>query len=352
MKAYLSRNSAAAQLGENLFPLACAVAQRHFSPSAAILASLLLLAGFNSLAQVLADQSTGFIATAHGHSGYKFRAVTGPGNCFVYPLALNDSRHMLLETVDFTPYIYSGAGYLPVSPAGVDSLYAWGMNNAEQVVGYGDGGAFAFVYAGGMLSKFAVPGATYTAGYGISSSGAIVGCFGDGNGGHGFILSAGGFTPYDVPGESMTVFRGLNVSGLVIGSIYPDGNEQGFVYDSNSGAQRPLRVPGSVSCCPLAINDYGQIVGQYYGTDGRTHGFVEESGRFLAIDYPSGVKSTNVNTIVTGINNQGDIVGWAWYSATARPVSRNYPKFHQKWQLTSIPKHGRLQEEGARSFSR
>jgi probable HAF family extracellular repeat protein len=73
----------------------------------------------------------------------------------------------------------------------------------------------------------------------------------------------------------------------------------------NIVAVRPLRIPGAVQMTANAINDKGQIVGQYSDSHG-PHGFLYQDGAFCRIDHPD-PDVTGINLI--GINNLGQIVG-------------------------------------------
>src|SRR5262249_56706648 len=53
------------------------------------------------------------------------------------------------------------------------------------------------------------------------------------------------------------------------------------------------------------INDAGQVVGYYNGSDG-VHGFLESGGTYTTLDDPLGARGT----YATGINNFGQIVGY------------------------------------------
>jgi probable HAF family extracellular repeat protein len=56
----------------------------------------------------------------------------------------------------------------------------------------------------------------------------------------------------------------------------------------------------------LGINDRGQIVGEYQGTDLNTHGFLLDDGQFTSIDHSS---DQAVVASATGINNRSEISG-------------------------------------------
>src|SRR5262249_41823721 len=53
----------------------------------------------------------------------------------------------------------------------------------------------------------------------------------------------------------------------------------------------------------LAINNSGQIVGNYTDSNGTVHGFLYSKGTYTTLDDPSGA------TVPLGINNLGQIVG-------------------------------------------
>jgi hypothetical protein len=57
---------------------------------------------------------------------------------------------------------------------------------------------------------------------------------------------------------------------------------------------------------PQALNDLGQIVGQYFDSAGHYHSYELSSGRFTMIEVPFTGATT---TFVFGINNSGEIVG-------------------------------------------
>lgn len=59
---------------------------------------------------------------------------------------------------------------------------------------------------------------------------------------------------------------------------------------------------------PQAINDLGQIVGQYFDSAGHYHSYELSGGKFTTIDVPFTGATT---TFAYGINNSGEIVG-AW----------------------------------------
>jgi uncharacterized membrane protein len=67
-----------------------------------------------------------------------------------------------------------------------------------------------------------------------------------------------------------------------------------------------IDFPGMPRTEANGINDFGQVVGNYYDGGGVVHGFVLSGGVYSTLDYPHpGFTYTNLN----GINDNGDIVG-------------------------------------------
>src|SRR5579872_1311072 len=89
------------------------------------------------------------------------------------------------------------------------SLGNWGspnaINNAGQIVGTSIGGqqTSSLLYVSGILAPIAVPGSDNTFAYGINNAGQIVGSYSiSGAGSSGFVDSNGVFTTIIVPGNS------------------------------------------------------------------------------------------------------------------------------------------------------
>jgi VCBS repeat-containing protein len=234
-----------------------------------------------------------------------------------------------------------------------------GINDSDWTPGYGFGGEFVFGLAANGGATFeeniyppnGVPSSTPTNyATGINDLNQIVGYFQTGP------LSWQGFleTPYNnytvlqAPGASTTYALGINDHGLVAGWDVSNGTANGFIYDSNTGSWTTVIDPqadnntgtrllgindsgqmidnhgfagfynGSTwstiadpnaangSTNLTGINDAGMLVGIYNDSSGNTDGFVYDShtGSYTTIAYPGATR-----TFVTGINNNGQIVG-------------------------------------------
>jgi len=151
--------------------------------------------------------------------------------------------------------------------------------------------------------------------WGVNDYGDAVGD----NNGQGILYSGGVSTTITYPSK-YTELRGINNQGQIVG-VYATYN--GFLYDQGSFQQ--LVIAGAYSTIPRDINDSGVVVGYFQESDpNRFRGFMYD-GEFTTIDYPA---VAGTYTFLTGINNNGDIVGYAhigggasgdWESFVATP---------------------------------
>ena len=232
---------------------------------------------------------------------------------------------------------------IDVPGPGASLTYAYGINNASQIVGFFDdeSGDHGFLRnSAGNITIIDVPGAIATAATGINDAGQIVGLFVDPSlGAHAFLRDTGGaFTILAVPADlafvgtpaspriginnvGQIVVRtfvstdglftptvtgdafGINNAGQIVGTaITAPVGEHGFLHAG--GVVTPFVVPGAVYTEAFGINDAGAIVGLF--GEGSPSGFVTDHA-FLRD--PSGAFTTVEGSVAYGINNAGAIVG-------------------------------------------
>jgi hypothetical protein len=100
---------------------------------------------------------------------------------------------------------------------------------------------------------------------------------------------------------------GINNAGDVVGDYTAGGGVVDGFIKLAGGAFRTIAVPGATQTIALGVNDSDTVVGTYI--EGTTiHGFIWRIGGKLTVmvDDPN---ADNV-TIINGINNKGDIVGF------------------------------------------
>ncbi len=176
--------------------------------------------------------------------------------------------------------------------------------------------SFAFTTLDAPASTL-VPGFTgvvNTENVGINNLGVSVGDFCDAfaNNCHGYKRSARGmFTLVDVSsfGAHDTFPFDINTGGVIVGQYFDPNGRHCFMQDaSGSLTSINVQLPNVVGTGCRAINDLGQIVGQYdtlVSTVRVRHGFLLSGGVITTIDGPVGT----TRTIARGINNAGQIVG-------------------------------------------
>ena len=172
---------------------------------------------------------------------------------------------------------------------------------------------------------------------GIAPNGDVVGGFcpvksGGCDGGdamHGYLFrnSSNSALQIDAPGALATLAGGINQSGQIVGmgcntttcSLGYPPDAHGFLLSQIGGSFTIIDYPGALGTAATAINDAGDIVGNYVtcqDTDSdseflrlpctfvQLHGFLLSGGTFINIDPPG-----SIGTYVGGINNSGEVVG-------------------------------------------
>lgn len=157
-----------------------------------------------------------------------------------------------------------------------------------------------------------VPGAKVTVVEGINDSGHVVGSsmvdvFDQRS--TGFVFADGQFKAINVPGASRLTPQSINKHGSIVGSLIEDGIQKAFLLENDELTVFDVPIASGV-CLTSAftINNRGQIVGEYLDqcdVGNRQHGFLFDDGKFSSIDFPGAD-----GTVVNGINNEGDLVGF------------------------------------------
>jgi hypothetical protein len=182
----------------------------------------------------------------------------------------------------------------------------------------------------------------------------VVGYYADNNGYHGFGYTGGSYTAINDPLSQNsnnaydTYAIGTNNTGNVVG-FYIDatgghGSEHGFIYDGSSYIT--LNYPNPIGGIyngthAVGINNQGQVAG-WYNDDIGNHGFVYSGGIYTPINdpnTPSGSGSGGSGgTIITGINDSGQVTGYYTYGATTYGFlysGGNYFRFIRSWDHAS-----------------
>ncbi len=179
----------------------------------------------------------------------------------------------------------------------------------------------------GEFTPIDVPGADVTRALGINSHGDIVGPYRLASEAtlrtrHGFIRSKKGtFTTFEVPNAVFTQPLGINDRSDIVGrfcfTVEPvpcpnrGAETHGFLRTAE-GKFFQIDVPGARQTTAWKIDARGQILGSYWGADGKIHVFLLSDDNFTTIDLPFEPAWEN-----GGMTTRGDIVGY--FCVTASP---------------------------------
>ena len=169
------------------------------------------------------------------------------------------------------------------------------------------------------------PGGTLTTARGINNHGDIVGAYRSVPPRHALLIRAGNFIPLaptTVLGTNLSEAFKSNDRGDVVGDfIGDDGFTHGFLL-SNS-VMTTLDFPGASDTEAFGINESGTVVGQWdlLDSNGNTlivHGFTWSNGLFTQFDFPGAG-----DTYLFGINARGDLVG-GWDPGITSPLEHGF----------------------------
>lgn len=168
----------------------------------------------------------------------------------------------------------------------------------------------------GSLREITYPGAPITVASSINEQGEVLGSYTQdvtlAQGWISFIERKGQITElikYPDPRANATIALGFNQGGDLVGVFELEGSValHGF-YRNREGSWFEIAFPAASEVYLSDINEEGIAVGNWRDWSGVYHGLVYSQGLCYTVDpgpSPSGYK----NTTLTGINNEGQLVG-------------------------------------------
>jgi hypothetical protein len=208
---------------------------------------------------------------------------------------------------------------------------AFGVNSSGTVVGT-DGNGNAFYTSKGKLKTFIPNGGMSATAFGINDNGTIVGQYVTASTTPGFIrVNAKKTITINAPsGPDVVNAQSINNQGEVVGFyVGTDGQDHGFIANEKStkngtitGTAIPDPTIPNVTGEPgatfvfsqvLSINSKGIAVGYYGDSTTSQHGFIynTHTGVYTFLDDPSAAFDNGVEvTQITGITNSGEITGF------------------------------------------
>jgi hypothetical protein len=289
----------------------------------------LLLAGDQERREgaVEVESSNAIVAPASAVASFAFVALTpppgAPAGDYIEALAINDVGQVLVSAIDPAGGIsdvdandlynlyFQKYRALPAFPGALtETSLENGINDSGKMVGQYTPPGNYFLQAGtlerGTFAAVKGFGGNYNVAIAISNNGMVTGSAGTAMEGYGFIDASGKYSYFSAanPTKYFTTGEGINDAGVVVGvdGLLTGGGLASFVYQD--GKATPLAMPGETQTIATGINDWGEIVG--YATKDFVHytGFIDVGGVFTAVGAPGAT-----STLIQGINDLGEIVG-------------------------------------------
>lgn len=186
------------------------------------------------------------------------------------------------------------------------------------------------------------PGAAHTFILGVNTAGDVVGAWDDASGNeHGFVLHDGTFTSFDYPGATWTDAFGITPEGDVVGQYGSASDKATHGFRWKNGTMSPFEIAGPTdlgipNSMPFGVMPDGTVVGCYHQSTstgslvaGSMHGFVLK-GSTLTL-------SELGNTMNTGVNAAGDVVGYGTAYASGATADHGYVLSQGTMTWFSVP---------------
>jgi uncharacterized membrane protein len=280
-------------------------------------------------------EAPGADATAQSFNGTVATGINDLGEVTGYYLDASGSQHGFVRsaTAKFTSFDVPGsAGFSnPVAINLEGSIVGYYLDSNSQFHAFlrKPNGSFVSFDGPGGCNSGTSAGCFGTAAFNINIFGTVAANFADNSGNFvnvGLIRSPGGkLTAYEVPGAGAGPSQGtgcpgcavgLNASGAIAG-IYADTNNvfHGFLrspegeftkFDAPNAGTASSQGTGCPSDCAVALNDLGDITGNYIDANFNFHGFFRSpDGKIQSIDPPN-----TIGTFPASMNELGIVAGY------------------------------------------
>jgi probable HAF family extracellular repeat protein len=220
-------------------------------------------------------------------------------------------------------FIYANGAIEEIGTLGGRSSYAFGISPTGMVVGSsllpGNSIAHAVSYSNGQLLDLGSPPGGASEAYAANASGQIVGRLfyptaPGSNPYFAFLYENGVMTELETFGGDVSHARGINAVGQITGSAsLASGPEQAFIYSNGVATSLGTLTGPNGGSNGMAINDLGHVAGSSQLESG-FHPVLFSNGTLLDLGTLGGPYG-----IALGLNNSGDVVGWALTDSPVNP---------------------------------
>jgi uncharacterized membrane protein len=248
-------------------------------------------------------------------AGQPWVTFTPSGSIQTWPVAIGADSMIVGRYIDSQIVTH---GFLRTSDGTITSFDApdatvetWplGLNSSGDIAGFSWGASSIEGFlrkADGTFTTFQYPGSNNTYARGINARGVIVGNAIIAGSSQAFLRKPDGTFKLILRGENM-IAAAINKKGVIAGYSYGNDNTPAFVRARNGEIAR-FAEPNAVYTQVIAINESGEIVGNYVDSGSASHGFVREPDGTITTFDAAGVGSQE--TVPASINDNGDIVGY------------------------------------------
>jgi probable HAF family extracellular repeat protein len=237
-----------------------------------------------------------------------------PGSIATGANGINSSGEVVgwfLDSANLTHgFLLSGGTYTQLDVPGYPETIAGGINDVGQIVGGSYGGLFIYDMSTRAYTSYTWGTGDFVIGVGINNAGMVVGFATHYQSGFSVGLEFDGtnFTKYAVPGADSTELLSINNENEIIASASARFTTAAYLVEGSK--RRRLEIARVPTASVSAISDTGVVTGTYVPSPGKGDAGFEIQGNTFT-KFVAGVNGT----IPYAVNDSGQVVGFFYDSS-------------------------------------